>query len=475
MNLPQETPVTEALIQQASARLAEAVRFATVSHSDPAQIDTERFTAFQDWVAATYPRVAQLTPRRTDPWSLRFFWKGADPNAAPLILLAHYDVVPPGDHLAWVHPAFSGALVDEHVWGRGTLDVKINLVAILEVVEQALAQGFVPAHDVWLCFGGDEEVGGTRGAGVLGRSLVEAGVRDAWLVDEGGVIARDSLSFVSQPLALVGVAEKGFVNVRITVAGRAGHASMPPRRTAVGDLARILTKIEAHPFSPRLTKTLEGFLRGTARHAPALLRPILGAPRLWWPLLKRIFGANPKTAAMIQTTQAITMLAASDKENVLPAQVSAVINVRILPGESVESVLGHYRHLVGRSGTVEVADHRHVNEPLPESEASGPAWDAVLEAVRVAEPTAVPLPYLVTAGTDTRHYTEVAHSLFRTMAIVLGPEEIDLIHSPNERISVANIGRTLRFYASLIRSRVPRDAGLGASDDGQRPSRGSGR
>lgn len=437
----------------AARHLAEAVRFPTVSRSDFSLVDPAPFTAFQDWVLATYPlAAAQLEPRRDGPWHLHFRWKGLDPAASPLILLAHYDVVPTGTPEAWTHGAFSGDEADGQIWGRGTLDVKINLVAILEAVEEALVQGFVPRRDLWLCFGGDEEVGGHRGAGRLGRILAEAGVRDAWLVDEGGVIAQGVLSFVPRPVALVGVAEKGFVNLRVTVHGSPGHASMPPTHTAAGLLALALVRLENHPFSPRLTKTLEAFLKGAAAHAPPLLRPLLGAPRLWWPLLRAVLGANPKTNAMLRTTQALTMLHASDKENVLPARASAVFNVRILPGESVESVKEHFQKVLRGTGTtVEVADDQR-NEPLPESPASGPAWDAVAAALAEAEPDAVPLPYLVMAGTDTKHYQQVAASMYRVMAVVLGPEEIDLIHSPNERISVENVGRCLRFYRRLIRS-----------------------
>jgi len=446
--------MSDTLITRAVDHLAEAVRFPTITYSNLDEVDLTPFTAFQDWVLATYPLAAQrLEPRREGPWNLHFRWRGSDPAAAPLILLAHYDVVPPGNPAAWKHGAFSGALVEGELWGRGTLDVKINLVSMMEAVEHALEQGFVPQRDIWLCFGGDEEIGGTRGAGELGRVLAAAGVKNAWLVDEGGVIAQGSLSFVKQPVALVGVAEKGFVNLRVTVSGTAGHASMPPRHTAAGLLARALVRIEKHPFPFRLTRTMAAFLKRTSGHASPVLGFFLGAPSVFWPLLKVVLGANPKTAAMIRTTQAVTMLQASDKENVLPARASAVLNVRILPGESVDSVMAHYQRLLRRSGCViEVADDRHRNEPLPESDVGGPAWDAVLAALKSAEPTAVPLPYLVTAGTDTRHYTAVAKNMYRIMALLLHPAEIDLIHSPNERVSVANIGRNLRFYAALIRS-----------------------
>lgn len=443
-------------LSRAAEHLAHAVQFATVTYSDYDRVDLAPFAAFQDWVIATYPLTAtQFHVRRVGPWSLCFYGAGTDRTLAPLILLAHYDVVPPGRLDAWIHDPFSGDLVDGQLWGRGTLDVKISLVSILEAVESALESGWRPTRDLWLCFGGDEEVGGSRGAGELGRYLEAQGVKNAWLVDEGGVIAQGALSWLKAPVALVGVAEKGFVNVKISVEGRAGHASMPPRHTAAGVLAQALVEAERHPFPARLTQTLEGFLKGASAYAPAALRPLLAAPRFWWPLLRLVLGANPKTAALIHTSQAITMLAASDKENVLPAQASAIVNVRILPGESSETVLAHYRKVLRTLPCqVNIDDRQHLNEPLPESSTSGPAWNAVLAAVRVAEPAAVALPYLVTAGTDTKHYQRVAASMFRIQPLVLGPEQIDLIHSPNERVSLENLNRSIRFYSHLIRDGI---------------------
>jgi carboxypeptidase PM20D1 len=440
-------------VQRLAEHLSQAVQFATVTYSDVAKVDLDPFTKFQDWVLATYPLAAQhLEPRRDGPWNLHFRWRGSDPSAEPLILMAHYDVVPPGDLGAWKHGPFSGQVADGEVWGRGTLDVKINLVTILDAVENALAESFIPTRDIWLCFGGDEEVGGTRGAGELGKKLAAAGVNNAWLVDEGGVIAQGVLSFVKAPVALVGVAEKGFVNLKITADGASGHASMPPQHTAAGVLAQALVKVEAHPFPLRLTKTMAGFLRGAAPLAPPAVATFLRSPQFWWPVLKGVLAADPKTAAMARTTQALTMLAASDKENVLPAEASAVVNVRILPGDSVAAVLAHYQALLKGTGCrVDLTTVNQRNEPLPESDTAGPGWDAVVAAVKESEPSAVPLPYLVTAGTDTRHYLGVAKNMYRIQALVLDSSQIALIHSANERVSIENLGRNLRFYEALIR------------------------
>ncbi|HKK48311.1 MAG TPA: M20/M25/M40 family metallo-hydrolase, partial [Alkalispirochaeta sp.] len=321
-------------------RLAEAITVPTVNAVDPAEVpDREVFSRFEQFLERAFPLVHRILEREElgDP-GLLYTWTGRDPTAEPIILTAHYDVVPADAHDGWSHPPFGGAVVDDVIWGRGTLDDKSSLMAILEAATRLMETGFTPERTVLFAFGGDEEVTGQRGAGRIAAALLARGVRALCLVDEGTAVVENTVALVNRPIALIGTAEKGYVDIRLTVQGPDGHASMPPRRTAVGRLARALRRIERQPFPRRLIPSVKAFLVSVADAAPGMYRPILNHPQLFAPILTRVLAGDPKTDALVRTTQAPTMLSGSAAPNVLPAAVEAVVNVRILPGETIESV-----------------------------------------------------------------------------------------------------------------------------------------
>jgi carboxypeptidase PM20D1 len=304
-----------------------------------------------------------------------------------------------------------------------------------------------------LAFGGDEEVTGQRGAGRIAAELAARGVVAECLVDEGTAVVENTVTLVKRPIALIGTAEKGYVDLRITVPGTDGHASMPRRRTTVGRLARAIRRIERRPFPARIMPSVGEFLVAIADAAPRGYRPFLRRPRLFAALLKRVLALDPKTDALVRTTQAPTMLSGSAAPNVLPAQAEAVVNVRILPGETVSSVRDRITKVISDSSVhVDVLNASGSGDPVEASPVDTGTYRRLCTVVSRHFPDAVVAPYLVTSTTDSKHYRHVARAIYRFLPLRMDPELLDTIHGVDERIAVSAYLAMIDFYADLIDS-----------------------
>lgn len=436
----------------AEDRLAALIRIPTVSRFEAAEEDAGAFELLPEKVLGLYPLVRERLLRDdVGKRAMLFEWPGSDASLGPVILAAHYDVVPPGDESLWNRPPFSGELAEGFVHGRGAQDVKVTMVSALEAVERLLARGFVPKRTIFLAFGGDEETGGGRGAAAIAARLRERGIKASFLLDEGGFVALGMLAFADRPLALVGVAEKGYVDVALHASGSGGHASMPPRHTAAGIVARAVALSEAKPFPARITTTLARFLESLAPYAPFAYRLLFRNLFITAPVVKAAFSAAPTTNALIRTTTAATMLSASDKENVLPDKARAVLNVRVLPGSDVASVMTRLGKLAARAGArADFAHHGHAVEPLPESPVDHDGYRCIEACVRDVFPEAGTVPFMFTAGTDTKHYIDIAEAIYRFEPVVQSQEDLGGVHGANERLSVDNVRRCCLFYETLI-------------------------
>lgn len=434
-------------------KLAALVRIQTVSRFEEEQEDAKPFRALPSELEKLFPSVRKHLRRDlVGNRAVLYEWTGTDSSRDPAILMAHYDVVPPGE-ASWAHPPFSGEVSDGYVWGRGSQDTKITLTGALAAAERLLEEGFQPARTVYFAFGGDEEVGGARGAAEIARALAERGVRASFLIDEGGLIEDGMLAFADRPLALVGIAEKGYIDVELEAKGTGGHASMPPRSTAAGSLSRAIARLEAHPFPARLTYSVKSFLSSLAPYVRFGYRVLFRNASLASGLLIRAFSASSTTNALIRTTQAATMLSGSDKENVLPDRARAILNVRILPGESVASVLSRMAAITAPEGvSVKPAHEGHTVEPSQESPTDHEGYRAIVSALAAAHPEAAAVPFLFSAGTDTKHYGGITKTAYRFAPIRQTTEDLKGVHGTNERISVENVRRCALFYYELIKS-----------------------
>ena len=397
-------------------RLGEALRFRTVTVVTPtpgAEPGYEPFAGFLAFLRRAFPRAAAaLRWEQLGDLALLLTWRpeGTSPAAPALLFYAHFDVVPPGDEQAWTHGAFSGDVADGFIWGRGALDDKNCLMGVMEAVESLLEQGKQPAAPVYLAFGGDEETIGA-GARLLADTLAARGARLSCVLDEGSLISDGIMPFVKRPIAMIGLAEKGFANAEIIVRGKAGHSSMPGRGTAAGALAAAVAAIEQSPFPPRLIGTVLRFLHSVAPHMQGVHGLTLRFLRLLWPLLRGPLSAAPTMDALLRTTQAVTILRAGEKENVIPDAARAVVNLRILPGDTFAAAVRRVERVARRalrtpfSLEVRLLPGAIASDPVPERLPSPALWELLQQAIHEVEPRAVIAPSLVVVYTDSRKFS----------------------------------------------------------------------
>jgi carboxypeptidase PM20D1 len=440
-------------LPRAVQRLQALIRIPTVSRLDPEQVDTAAFDDFVVELARQFPLVHErLELTRVHTHGLLFHWRGAS-DARPVVLMAHLDVVPVEG--TWQHDAFSGAVVEGQVWGRGTLDDKGSLVAICEAVETLLERDVVPAQDVWLSFGCDEEVFGTAAEGAV-DALRERGVRPWFVVDEGGAIAHDAFTGVGRPVGVVGVTEKGVMSVRLRVEGRGGHASTPARMGPTARLARAITRLDRSPMPSSLPAPTVELFRRLAPHAPLALRPLLAnAGRLGPALPKVLTALGPESAAMVRTTFAVTTLQGSPALNVIAATATAGVNIRIMLGDTSESVLAHLRKVIG-DDRVEI-DVVEVFEPCPLSPYStdghtDEAFDLIETTIGEVFPDTVPAPYVMMAATDSRTFTAICERVYRFAPFRMTKAQREAIHSYEEREGVKDFQDVETMYRRLLQN-----------------------
>jgi carboxypeptidase PM20D1 len=437
--------------EAAASRLAGAVRIPTVSYAEPAARDDEPFTAFHAYLAESFPVVHRtLRVERIDGLSLLYTWPGSDPGLPHLLLTAHQDVVPvePGTETYWTHPPYAGVVADGFVWGRGTLDNKGGVLGILEAVEMLVAEGFRPQRTVLLAFGHDEEVGGA-GAQAIAALLQQRGVRLGLVLDEGGVIAHGMVPGLAAPVALVGTAEKGYLSLMLEVRQEGGHSSMPPRETAVGTLSAAVARVSSRPFPAAL--------RGATRDMFAYLGPEMPFPQrmafantwLFGPLIRRQLAAAPSTDAALRTTTAPTMLEGSPKDNVLPIRAHGVINFRILPGETVETVTDRVRRTID-DPRVALSVHGFGSDPSPVSPSDDATFALLHRTIREVFPDVLVAPYLVLGATDARHYAGLGEHVYRFLPVRADSEDLSRIHGTDERVSIRDHAEGIRFFRRLI-------------------------
>lgn len=434
-------------------RLGAAIRARTISSGTDAALNADQFQALHEQLRSAYPRVHSTLKRElVGGLSLLYTWPGSDPAAAPILLLAHQDVVPiaPGTEGDWAMPPWDGTVKDGFVWGRGSWDDKGNLIAQLEAVEMLLAGGFQPRRTIYLAFGADEEVGGLRGAAQIAKLLAERKVRLDFVLDEGLVITDGVMPGLGKRAALIGIAEKGYVSVSLKLQGAPGHSSMPPPRGSgvIAKTSAALARIEEQQF-PAAIRGVAGEMFDTiAPETSGLQRVALSNLWLFGPLVQSQLEGAASTNAMLRTTTAITIVRAGERDNVMPGRAEAVINFRILQGDSIASVLDHVKRAAGdEKFEVSAAGG---NEPSKISPTSSASFQRLNRTVREVFPDTLVAPGLMIAGTDSKHFEAVSDHIYRFSPVVAKPDDLPRFHGTNERLGVENLAQMVRFYHRLL-------------------------
>ena len=436
-------------------KLAGAVRFRTISSADDPSLNAEEFRKLHAYLQQRFPLVhARLRREFVGDLSLLYTWPGSDPAAKGVAFMAHHDVAPiaTGTEASWQVPPFSGAIQDGYVWGRGTWDDKGNLIAQLEAVELLLAAGFQPRQTVYIVSGADEEVAGLRGAANIVKLLQDRKVRLDFVIDEGLVLTEGVVPGLSAPAALVGVAEKGYVTVKLAVTTPPGHASMPPPpgANAIVRMGAALHKLDQQQFPGELKGVARELFETLAPEMKGFQRVALSNLWLFGPLVEAQLAKGPSTNAMMRTTTALTIVNAGNKHNVIPGRAEAVADFRILPGDTRAGVLAHVRSRVGPD--VEVTAIGGSTEPTPVASTQSASYQALARTVRSVFPGVIVAPGLYVAASDSQHFVPIADNIYRFSPVRARPEDLARLHGTNERISVANLGELVRFYHQLLRN-----------------------
>jgi len=433
-------------------RLGRAIQFQTVSWGGNQKADTESFAGFRAFLENQYPAAHAVMRRKiVNGRSLIFHWKGQRTARDPIAFIAHIDVVPvePGTEEEWTRPPFAGVVHDGAVWGRGALDNKGQIIAIMEAVERLARERFLPERDIYLLFGHDEELGGNDGAGAIAKMLEANGVHFAWTLDEGSGLVEGVAPGVDPPVALIANAEKGSTTLRLTATAPGGHSSTPGEDTAVSLVSRAVAAIADKPYPMKIDGNVEAFLRAIAPETPIAQRTALANLWLTKPVIKNKLAKDRAMAAALHTTTAPTMISGGTKVNVLPQKATALVNYRIHPRDSAAEVRERAVKLINDERImIEVAGAR---EPSPQSSIESGGYRAIEYAVEAIFGPVPAAPFLTLQGTDTRHYIDLADDNYRFTPFVYHTDDIQRIHGTDERVKIDDLARAAAWYEALMR------------------------
>ena len=435
--------------QQVAEHLAAAVRCQTVPLDDTGTPDPEAFRQLHQMLAETYPLVHQKLRREVvNDCSLVYVWQGSRSDLEPVMLMAHQDVVS-ADPTEWTYPPFDGVITDGFIWGRGTLDIKNQLIGIFDAAEALLQQGFRPERTILFGLGHDEETGGVHGCKLIGEKLKQRGIRLAGILDEGGGISAGLAAGVRGPVALIGVSEKGYLTVEFTVHSQPGHSSTPPPQTAIGILARALARLEARPMPTRIRR-LRQLYHGIGRAAPIYIQVAFANVWLFGPFLKRWLVPIPEMNASMRTTTALTIINGGVEDNTIPAEANAIVNFRLLPGDSIADVLWHAKKVINDERVHFKPVEGKFNEALPVSPTDSQPYKSLSTVIRQVFDNPPVAPYVMLGGTDCQHFVPVCDHIYRFTSVVMDESFRGLEHGIDERIPVEAMANMVKFYARLM-------------------------
>lgn len=435
-------------------RLASAIKCATISSSE--SYDSSSFQQLLDLIDSSYSSFHTETEKiLLNDFGQIYKWNGRNSHLKPILLIAHSDVVPIASPKEWDFDPFSGAIDQQYVLGRGALDDKLSVMGLLEAANILIDLAYTPERSIYFAFGQDEEVGGQNGAISIARYFADQGIEFEYILDEGSVVLEEALPSIEEPVALIGIAEKGYLSLELNVQTNAGgHSSMPPKETSIGILSKAIHQLESNPFPSKIEGVTGQLFEYAGPEMNFINKLLFSNLWLFGPIIKSQLAKSNTTNAIIRTTTAATMINAGVAENVLSPSARAVINFRILPGESKVSVINSVKSIIDDpqvAVSILGEEDKH-SEPSAIADINSFGYKVLEKTCREIFKEVVVAPSLVIATTDSRHYTGLSENVFRFLPVQLKKEDLSMIHGKNEKVSIENYHRLIRFYIQLIKN-----------------------
>lgn len=434
----------------AANRMAEAISIRTVSFEDEADFDSTQFELFNEFLEKSYPSVFANTEHTLiSDYSHIFKWSGKNKSLKPIILMGHIDVVPIASPAVWsVHP-FTEGVKNDTIYGRGTIDDKVSVIGLLESAEQLLKEGYEPNRTIYFTFGHDEEVSGLKGAVPIVKYLKTQNVKAEFVLDEGGAITNSMIPGVKENIALIGIAEKGYLSLELSLMMVGGHSSQPAKETSIDVLSAAISKLKKYPPPRKITPVLAAFMDAVGPYMDFKSRLVFANRGIFNSVLLNEYGKDKQGNASIRTTTSPTIFEAGIKENVIPTVARAVVNFRIIPGETIESVIDHVKSTIDDERIlIEIKGKGY--DPSPISPMDNLAYQTISQSIKEINPDAITTPNLVIGATDSRHFVDLTNNIYRFTPIHLTPKNINCFHGVDERISVSEFEDGIRFYRQVI-------------------------
>lgn len=416
--------------------------------------NTAEFRRYRAFLKRSYPRMHRaLKLERVSENTLLYRWKGSNSEARPILWLANYDVVGVDERMTkWQHPPFAGHIDEDYLWGRGALDGKVLSLIMAESIEQLLRDGFKPSRTLYLAFTHDSETGSKAGAAELAKLLAKRDVRLEYALAPGGAIGEKIVPDTQAPVALIGVAEKGFLSLRLSVEQQGGPSSLPGRQSSISMLGQAVKRLEDSPFPARLTPTLRRMHDYVAESMPVSDRVGLANMWLFEPLVLRRLADDQATSSQVRTTTAVTMVRSGTEDTMLARSAEAVVNFRMIQGDSKADVIRRVQQVVA-DPRVTVEEYGDVfAEPSVPSSIQAPAFYALQRAFRQTYKQAITSPFLLSGISDGRFFTDVADNVYRATPLHMNAEDMRRIHGANERVRLADLPLAADFYMRLVRA-----------------------
>jgi carboxypeptidase PM20D1 len=430
-------------------RLQKAIQFKTISYDDASLTDTLAFADFHRFLTQAYPLVfAKLELEKVNKYSLILHWKGKSAAGKPIILMAHQDVVPVEEATLsnWDVAPFSGKIKNDFIYGRGTIDDKGSLMAILESVEILLKQGFIPTTDIYFVFGHDEEISGLKGAKVIAQLFKDRKIKPAFVLDEGGIITEYKVPGLKKTAAVVGIAEKGYqtLDLKINIAG--GHSSMPEKETAIDEIAKAVVKLKENQFPAQLGATVQSFLAYVGPEMPFVSKMAMANQWLFKPMITSTYSKTAAGNATIRTTTATTIFKAGLKENIIPGEAAITVNFRTQTGVKQKEVIDYVKKVIDDE-RIQITPRGEGNTPTQVAQVDDVTFKYIQKTISAYKKDIIVAPYLVLGATDGRYFSNITTQVFR-FAPFTDPEGF---HGVNERIKISEYKRGISFYYQLIK------------------------